>query len=283
MLLACCGPGIAADHERPVRFGLTAVVVTENLRFLDQWDLYLEEKTGRQVEFVLRRSYREIMDLLDSGIIDFAWICGFPYVQPRTPESIQLLTVPVYRGAPRYHSYIIVPHGSEDRGFRDLQGKIFAFSDPDSNSGFLYPLSLMIKQNENPETYFRQTFFTFNHAETVQAVAEQFADGGAVDSYIWEYLAAFSPEVTEKTRIIKKSPSFGFPPIVARVGVNPDTIRQMKETLQNMDLDDTGRSLLGQLKLDGFEPQADSLFNEIRAIATDVRHYQSRFSPPFND
>ena len=283
MLLACCGPGITADHERPVRFGLTAVVVTENLRFLDQWDQYLEEKTGHQVEFVLRRSYREIMDLLDSGIIDFAWICGFPYVQPRSPESIQLLTVPVYRGAPRYHSYIIVPHGSEDRSLRDLQGKIFAFSDPDSNSGFLYPLSLMIKQNKNPETYFRRTFFTFNHAETVQAVAERFADGGAVDSYIWEYLAAFSPEVTEKTRIIKKSPDFGFPPIVARVGVNPDTIRQMKETLQNMDLDDTGRSLLGQLKLDGFESQADSLFNGIRAIATDVRQYQSRFSPPSND
>ena len=283
LLLACCGPGIAADHERPVRFGLTAVVVTENLRFLDQWDQYLEEKTGSQVEFVLRRSYREIMDLLDSGNIDFAWICGFPYVQPRTPESIQLLTVPVYRGAPRYHSYIIVPHGSENRSFQDLQGKIFAFSDPDSNSGFLYPLSLMIKQNENPETYFRQTFFTFNHAETVQAVAERFADGGAVDSYIWEYLAAFSPEVTEKTRIIKKSPGFGFPPIVARVGVKPETIRQMKDTLQNMDLDDTGRGLLGQLKLDGFEPQADSLFNGIRAIATDVRQYQSRFSLPFND
>ena len=283
MLLACCGPGIAANHEQPIRFGLTAVVVTENLRFLDQWDQYLEEKTGRQVEFVLRKSYREIMDLLDSGVIDFAWICGYPYVQPRTPESIQLLTVPVYRGAPRYHSYIIVPHGSEDRSFGDLQGKIFAFSDPDSNSGFLYPLSLMIEQNENPEYYFRQTFFTFNHAETVQAVAERFADGGAVDSYIWEYLAAFSPEVTEKTRIIKKSPSFGFPPIVARVGVNPDTIRQIKEALQNMNRDDAGRSLLGQLKLDGFELQPDSLFRGIRAIATEVRRYQSRFSAPLSD
>ena len=283
MLLACCGPGIAAGHEHPIRFGLTAVVVTENLRFLDQWGQYLEERTGRQIEFVLRKSYREIMDLLDSGTIDFAWICGFPYVQPRASESIQLLTVPVYRGAPRYHSYIIVPQGSEDRSFRDLQGKIFAFSDPDSNSGFLYPLSLMIKQNENPEFYFRQTFFTFNHAETVQAVAERFADGGAVDSYIWEYLAAFSPEITEKTRIIKKSPSFGFPPIVARTGVNPHTVRQMKETLQHMDRDDTGRSLLGQLKLDGFEPQPDSLFSGIRAIANDVRQYQSRFSPPLGD
>ncbi|MBA1333584.1 ABC transporter substrate-binding protein, partial [Candidatus Endoriftia persephone str. Guaymas] len=49
----------------------------------------------------------------------------------------------------------------------------------------------MTAKGERPETFFRQTFFTFNHAETVQAVSEQVADGGAVDSYIWEYLAIF--------------------------------------------------------------------------------------------
>ena len=67
----------------PIRFGLTAVVVTENLRFLDQWSQYLERKMGRKVELVLRKSYREVMDLLESGNIDFAWICGFPYIQSR--------------------------------------------------------------------------------------------------------------------------------------------------------------------------------------------------------
>ena len=48
---------------------------------------------NRKVEFVLRKSYQDVMDLLDSGGIDFAWICGYPYVQIRKPESLQLLTV----------------------------------------------------------------------------------------------------------------------------------------------------------------------------------------------
>lgn len=271
-------PVYAADTEPPIRFGLTAVVVTENLRFLDQWSQYLERKMGRRVELVLRKSYREVMDLLDSGNIDFAWICGFPYIQTREPETIQLLTVPVYRGAPRYHSYIIVPESSPNQNFSDLQGKIFAFSDPDSNSGFLYPLSLMVEQDETPETFFRRTFFTFNHAETVQAVSEQFADGGAVDSYIWEYLAIFRPEITEKTRIIEKSQGFGFPPIVARLAANPNTVNLMKTTLEGMDEDVDGQALLAQLKLDGFGNYPDSLFNGIRAVANRVKTVHSNFS-----
>ena len=264
-------PGAALAGEAPVRFGLTAVVVTENLRFLDQWSEYLESKMGREVELVMRRSYRDVMDLLNSGAIDFAWICGFPYIQKREPESVQLLSVPVYRGKPRYHSYIIVPKDSPYKRFSDLKGKIFAFSDPDSNSGFLYPLSLLATRGENPETYFRQTFFTFNHAETVQAVSEYYADGGAVDSYIWEYLASFSPDVTEKTRIIKKSPSFGFPPVVSRLGLDAKTVKSMKNALENMSRDALGESLLSQLKLDGFGDYPDSLFNEIRAMANRVR------------
>jgi len=226
---------------------------------------------GRKVEFVLRRSYRDVMDLLDSGAIEFAWICGYPYVQTREPEFLQLMTVPVYRGAPRYFSYIIVPHTSPYQRLGDLNGKVFAFSDPDSNSGFLYPLSLMAKNGDKPKTFFRQTFFTFNHAETVQAVSEQVADGGAVDSYIWEYLAAFEPEVARKTRIIKKSPGFGFPPIVSHLGVDANTVKLMKRTLESMNQDVTGKALLAELKLDGFGHYPDSLFNEIRAMAKAIQ------------
>lgn len=265
----------AANMEAPIRFGLTAVVVTENLRFLDLWSLYLERKMGRKVEFVLRRSYQEVMDLLDSGGVEFAWICGYPYIQSKKQGSLKLLTVPIYRGMPRYHSYIIVHHSSPYQRFNDLRGRIFAFSDPNSNSGFLYPLALITKKGMKPRRFFRQTFFTFNHAETVQAVSEQVADGGAVDSYIWEYLAASKPNLTEKTRIIKKSGSFGFPPIVSRLGVNANTVKLMKDTLENMDEDFTGKKLLAQLKLDGFSYYPDSLFNEIRAMAATVHKTDS--------
>jgi phosphonate transport system substrate-binding protein len=272
LFLFCITPiNLANAEQRPIRFGLTAVIVTENLRFLDQWSQYLELKMGRKVEFVLRKSYREVMNLLESGGIEFAWICGYPYVQTREPEFLNLMVVPVYRGEPRYHSYIIVHHDSPYKHFNDLKGKIFAFSDPDSNSGFLYPLALMSEKDEKPETFFRQSFFTFNHAETIQAVSERVSDGGAVDSYIWEYLAIFKPEITSKTRIIKKSPSFGFPPIVSRLDLNPATVNLMQDTLENMDKELDGRALLERLKLDGFGEYPDTLFNEIRAMANSTQ------------
>ena len=272
LFLVCITPiNLANAEQPPIRFGLTAVIITENLRFLDKWSLYLEQKMGRKVEFVLRKSYREVMDLLESGGIEFAWICGYPYVQTRKPEFLKLMTVPVYRGEPRYHSYIIVHHDSPYKRFSDLKGKIFAFSDPDSNSGFLYPLALMSEKDEKPETFFRQSFFTFNHAETIQAVSERVSDGGAVDSYIWEYLAIFKPEITSKTRIINKSPSFGFPPIVSRLGLDPATVNLMQDTLENMDKELDGRALLERLKLDGFGEYPDTLFNEIRAMANSTQ------------
>ncbi|MCP4492854.1 MAG: phosphate/phosphite/phosphonate ABC transporter substrate-binding protein [Gammaproteobacteria bacterium] len=275
LLLVWVAAANAAETESPIRFGLTAVIVTENLRFLDQWSQYLEQKTGHEVEFVLRKSYSEVMDLLVSGEIEFAWICGFPYIQTRTRKSFQLLTVPIYRGEPRYHSYIIVPESSSYKRISDLEGKVFAFSDPDSNSGFLYPLALMADKDQKPQSFFRKTFFTFNHAETVQAVSDQFADGGAVDSYIWEYLAVSRPDITKKTRIIKKSPGFGFPPIVSRSGIDAHLVKAMKNTLENMDQDLTGKSLLSQLKLDGFGSYSDSLFNGIRALASKVQNIGS--------
>ncbi len=262
--------------QETLRFGLTAVVLTENLRFLDQWGDYLEQKMGHKIEFVLRKSYRDVMDLLDKGSIDFAWICGYPYIQKREPESIQLMTVPVYRGAPKYQSYIIVHQSSPYKNLADLKDRVFTFSDPDSNSGFLYPLSLLAVEDENPDTFFRQTFFTFNHAETIQAVAEQVADGGAVDSYIWEYLAIFKPALTQQTRIIKVSPEFGFPPIVSRLGVDPNTVTLMKQTLENMPLDKTGQSLLDALKLDKFAHYPDSIFMGIRHMVNTIQRKDSK-------
>ncbi len=271
--LLAATPG-SASHEasgKPIRFGLTAVVVQENLRFLDSWASYLGEKLDRPVEFVRRRSYREVMDLLESGRIDFAWICGFPFVQYREPEILDLLTVPVFAGAPLYHSYIIVHRDSEIRDLSQLEGRVFAFSDPESNSGFLYPQFLLAQRGKTIEAYFRQTFFTYNHAETIEAVAEMVADGGAVDSYIWDYLAVMRPEITNQTRIIQTSPSFGFPPLVSRRGIDTALIAHMKDVLLGMSNDADGKRFLDGLMLDSFQETEPDLFSSIRRMASDTR------------
>ncbi len=270
LLLGSATAGMAEKHA--VRFGLTAVVVRENLRFFDDMTKYLGQKLDRPVIFVRRKTYREIMDLLASGNLDFAWICGYPLVQRREPEYLTPIAVPVYNGKPLYRSYVIVHRDSPYRSIADLSEKVFAYSDPDSNSGFLYPRYYLSRLGYDPDSYFRQTIFTYNHAETVEAVAARFTDGGAIESYIWEYLKETNPALVEQTRVIHASPTFGFPPIVAHRDVRSDIKVKMAETLIGMKDDPDGRRLLDTLHLDGFGPFYPHLFEGIRLMAAAMRN-----------
>ena len=70
----------------------------------------------------------------------------------------------------------------------------------------------------NPDGFFRHTFFTYSHNETIDAVAEQVADGGAVNSYVWDARDRRQPRLTANTKVIQRSEPAGFPPMVYRIG-----------------------------------------------------------------
>lgn len=259
-------PAAAHMQDGEIRFGLTAVVVRENLQFFDRWADYLGRRIGHSVRFVQRRTYAEISDLLATNEIQLAWICGYPYVRTRDPEYLDLVVVPVFRGSPLYRSYIIVHRDSPAQAVKDLAGKVFAYSDPDSNSGYLVPRSILARQGLDPDNFYRLSFFTYSHAETVEAVAERVADAGAVESYVWEFLARTKPGLTERTRVLFKSEQHGFPPIVARSDLDPALSGRIRDALLDMAEDREGRSLLAELALDGFRATSSSLYDSIRAL-----------------
>ena len=280
VLALALGSAQAAELP-PVRFGLTAVVVREDLQLYDRWSAYLHKQVGRPVQFVQARSYREIMGLLEAGELDFAWICGYPFVQKRDPDFLELLAVPVFDGAPLYRSYIIVNRDSSIASLADLEGRVFAFSDPDSNSGYLVPQAMLAQMGHRPESFFRLSFFTYSHAETIEAVAEGLAEGGAVDSYVWEYLYRTRPDLTVRTRVILRSEMFGFPPLVARLGLDPELRDRMAAALTGMGEDVEGRQLLAKFALDRFGLFPESLYDPIRRMADSLRQVPLVEPPPF--
>lgn len=246
----------------PVRIGLTPVFLNDQMGFLVAWREHLEANLRRPVEFVQRQAYKGITDLLLGGRLDFAWICGYPYVRNRA--QLQLVAVPVFNGKPLYQSYLIVP--AEDRNTMSidaLRGKIFAFSDPDSNSGHLYTQYLLRKMGETPATFFSRTFFTWAHRKVVEAVAAGVAHGGAVDGYVWETLTGLQPDLTNATRVAARSPYFGHTPFVARLGIAADDLAAMQAVLIQMENSLQGQSLLRRLNLDRFIPGEPKLFDGI--------------------
>lgn len=260
LLTLAAGAGAA---EGPIRFGLTAAVVRENLNLYERWADYLGRRVGRPVEFVQRRTYREAIELLRTGEHDFSWVCSFPYAKYRDEKFFGLMAVPVFEGKPLYRAYLIVHKDSPIRTLEELQGRVFAYSEPDSNTGYAVPRQMLFDAGRNPDRFFRQTFFTYSHTETIEAVAERVADGASVDSYVWEYLNRREPRLTANTRIIRRSQDFGFPPLVYRAGIDDGLRRRMTEILLTMDQDPEGRALLDELVLDRFTVAAPSLFDGV--------------------
>ena len=253
--------------ERSYRIGLTPVILTDRTSFLKDWQHYFEQRLGVSVSFIQRQTYREVVDLLLAGELDAAWLCGYPYVVHR--QEVDLLAVPVFHGEPNYRSYLIVPAGDEQtHSLLDLKQKVFAYSDPDSNSGYLYPQVRLIDEGIQPRHFFSKSFFTWSHREVVKAVAEGVANGGAVDSYVWETLAIKEPELTQRTRVVAKSPYFGFPPLVVKKHLDARRVTRLRQAFLGMADDDWGRSLLEKLNLDGFIRGNDALFD---GIAKSVR------------
>lgn len=253
-----------------LRIGLTPVFLDDQLSFLTRWRVWLERRLKQPVVFVQRGSYREVLDLIRGGKIDFAWVCGYPYVRYR--HELRLVAVPLWRGRPYYQSYLIVPAvDTRSASLADLRGKVFSYSDPDSNSGYLYPQYRLTMLGENPTTFFSRNFFTWAHRKVVEAVGVGLADGGAVDGYVWETLAEFHPKLTGATRIIERSPDLGHPPFVARPDIPAAQLQQFRTALLGMPADPEGAELLRLLRLDGFVAGQPALFDEIARMAARVR------------
>lgn len=240
-----------AAPSATVRVGMTPAFLNDQHSLLADWRAYLQAKLGIPVEFVQRDRYRETMDLLHLGKLDFAWLCDYPFVYLK--DLVRLLVIPLNQGKPYYRSLLLV--GAEDHrrnSMADLEGGVFAFADPYSNTGYLAPRYRIREMGCDPNTFFRQTYFTWSHRKVIEAVAKGFADGGAVDSFVWDTLEKVRPDVTRGTRVVERSPEYAFPPFAAHRAVPAELFGRMQRVLLGMSQDDSGRLLLARLNLDGF-------------------------------
>lgn len=258
-----------ADITGQLRFGLTPVFLSNDLELLASLRTFLERVVGQSVELVTRRTYQEITALLVSGELDAAWICGYPFV--KFWDQLSLVAVPVWNGKPLYQSYLLARTGRMAAGIDDLRGDIHAFSDPDSNSGYLVTRALLAERGEGPDVFFRKSFFTYGHRNVIRAVSSGLAQSGSVDGYVYEVVREVEPELVAHTEIVSRSEWLGFPPIACPAAIaGSELIGKLKAGLLAMDRDEAGMAVLAMLRLDGFAPEEPSLFDAIARKAAMV-------------
>jgi phosphonate transport system substrate-binding protein len=253
--------------EDPLRIAIGGIITPkEGFAYYRQFLDYLGEKLGRHVQLVDREDYAEINQMIQHGDVDLAFVCGGPYVTGHDAFKMELLVAPQAYGEAVYYSYIIAPQESPVASFEDFRGKKFAFTDPLSNTGKLVPTYMLARMGETPDTFFSRYHFASSHDKAIQAVAYGMVDGAAVDSLIWEYLAATKPESTSKTKIIEKSPPYGIPPVVVRPGLPAELKEEIREIFLNAHTDEKGRAILEMMMIDKFVPIDDAAYDSIREM-----------------
>lgn len=227
---------------------------------------YIGSEIAKPVEFVIHNNYAETFRLLKINRIDFAFVCGAPYVDSHDTFGLELLVAPQTNGVSTYQSYIIVHKDSTMERLEDLRGKVFAFGDPLCNSGNVVPTYMLAKISETPDTFFERYFYTYAHDKSIKAVAQKTADGAAVDSLIYEYEEEFNPTYTVQTKIIRKSAHYGIPPVVVSKGMDPVVREQVKAILLDIHNDEEGKKILAGMGLEKFVEIDDSAYDGIREM-----------------
>ncbi len=258
-------------RPKQLRVAVAAMVSPkETLVYYEELLNYIGKQIDYKVILIQRKTYSEVNELFPKQLIDLAFVCSGPYANEQKKYKFEGLATPIVRGKPYYQSYLIVQKFSPYNTLEDLRGKIFAFTDPDSNTGTLVPRFWLYQNNETPGSFFDRVTYTYSHDNSILAVAKGLVDGATVDGHKWEFYDSKNPYFTSKTRVIKKSNLFGSPPLVASSFLNSQLKSSIQKVILTMHKSESGKKILDNLIIDRFESPKVEWYKNVKAMHTKV-------------
>lgn len=273
LLLVSVSSLTPALSQTPLRAGVASMITPVSaVKYYQQVVDYLGEKLGVPSEMVHRTTYDEIDVMLENNAVDVAFICSSPYVLDNEKFGVELLVAPQVSGEVYYHSNIIVHKDSPIETFEQLRDLTFAFVDPKSNTGRLYPTYFLAKRDELPDSFFSSYQYSYSHNKSVEMVAKNRVDGASVDSIVYDYMVATGSPYAKQTKIIHRSPKFGIPPVVVPPNISPYLKESLRSIFLEMHDDPEGKLILEGMKIERFVEVPDANYDGIRSMRAFIKN-----------
>lgn len=142
----------------------------------------LSRSLGMPVKPFVAADYNGVIEALRSRRLDVAYLGPFSYVLGASVANIEAFAVAETKKAGRtnYHSLIVAHKDSGIRTLADLKGRSFAFVDPTSTSGHLFPKAGLLKAGFDPDKAFGRVIFSGSHDSNAVAVQNRKIDAVAI-------------------------------------------------------------------------------------------------------
>lgn len=255
------------DDYQIIKFGiLSGENEKDRLMRNEPLRVYLQDRLGVEVEIFTAGNYDGVIQAMAADQIEVARFGSSSYAAVYTATDggvVPTLTAIRQDGTTGYYSIVVSRCDSGIDSLADARGKVHAFADPDSTSGYAVPYYNMItREGFKPEEYFGTVTFGGSHEADVQGVYQgtfdtastyqnNDADGiyqrmeakGMIDAgvicKIWE-----SPEITSG-------------PWTFRNNLPPEMIEEVTAAIEAFPTDDPeGYALYSSFSADDPNPEA---------------------------
>src|SRR6266542_5576624 len=170
-----------ATSAQDLKFGFTPVLSEPEMRAeFEPLMNYLSDAIGKKVTLYIAKDYGDLRTQMENGSVDIGSFSPFAYVDAARGGKIRIIAQSIIEGSATYRGIIVARRDSRLKSIADLKGKRFAFVDPKSASGYVYPRAMLIEKGINPESYFKETTFAGSHDKVIAAVLEGRVDAGAI-------------------------------------------------------------------------------------------------------
>jgi phosphonate transport system substrate-binding protein len=236
-------------------------MIANSQKMMDQ----LSKALGMPVKPFVAADYNGVIEALRSKRLDVAYLGPFSYVLGTTQANIEAFAVAETKKAGRtyYHSLIVARKDSGIKSIPDLKGHTFAFVDPSSTSGHLFPKAGLLKAGFDPDKDFGRVIFSGSHDANAVAVENGKVDAVAIADRILDAAIKKGLAKREDLQVVWQSDPIPESPTVWRKDLDPE----LKKRIQAAFLQVKDVPWSDQGELNGFHPTNDAAYDVIRDTA----------------
>jgi len=253
-----------------VRFGVEPFDTAPKLvPIYDHIAKLISEKLGCEVQVLITTSYNAEIEAMRTGKLEAGEFGPLGYVLAHQVAKAEAVAAYAQAdGKPSvYWASIVAPAGSPLKTVADLKGRTFAFSDPASTSGHLFPAYGMRKAGLDPDKDVKG-IYAGSHTASFEALRNKKVEAGELNSTQIESAKQRGVYKDGDVVFLWKSSDIPNDPIAVRGDLPAGFKKRFTEVLQHLDLSalpEADRKIIGA-EAPRMVPQTDAAYDEIRDL-----------------
>ncbi|MBI2519564.1 MAG: phosphate/phosphite/phosphonate ABC transporter substrate-binding protein [Bdellovibrio sp.] len=274
LLFGCQKQDQLGSRGNPIKLYFTPSVDAEIIASNSQEFLkFIEKETGLFFETGIPTNYIAVVEAFGSERADIAVMNSFGYLMANEKYGANAKLTVLRYGENFYRGQIIANTKSNIKDVKDIKGKKFAFTDPSSTSGYMFPLKIL-KENQ---IELESTVFAQKHDNVVTMVYQGQVDAGATfysppgeDGTIRDARARVKtqfPDVEDKVKIIALTEKIPNDPFVFRKNLPDAIVGKFITALKKFLSTESGQKVFKNIySVDSIVDSTDADYDGLRAM-----------------